>query len=88
MKTAPDAPQRVRTPKDLGQLVRRYRKERRLRQDQIASLSNVSTGFLVDFEKGKETAEIGKVFQVLSTLGLEVVVSPRAALSRTSRDQP
>jgi transcriptional regulator with XRE-family HTH domain len=81
----PDTPQRVRSPAELGELARRYRKQRRLRQDQVASLSNVSTGFLVDFEKGKETAEIGKIFHVLSTLGLEVVVSPRAALLRVER---
>jgi HTH-type transcriptional regulator/antitoxin HipB len=54
----------------------------------VASLSNVSTGFLVDFEKGKETAEIGKILHVLSTLGLEVVVSPRAALPRAQRGRP
>ncbi len=50
--------QQVATTKALGALVRRHRKARGLRQDQLASLSNVSTG---DFEKGKETAQVGKI---------------------------
>lgn len=88
MNTSADNPQRVRSPAELAKLARQYRKQRRLRQDQVASLSNVSTGFLVDFEKGKETSEIGKIFDVLSTLGLDVVVLPRAALHRAERDRP
>lgn len=73
MDTPADSPNHVHSPEELGQLARLYRKRLRLRQEQVASLSNVSTGFLVDFEKGKKTTEIGKIFDVLSTLGLAVV---------------
>lgn len=88
MNIPTDTSQRVGSPGELGKLARQHRKQRRLRQEEVASLSNVSTGFLVDFEKGKATAEMGKVFHVLATLGLEVVVSPRAALSRAERRRP
>jgi len=78
----------VRTPAQLGNLVREQRKKRRLRQDAVASLSNVSTGFLSDFENGKPTAEIGKILQVLATLGLEVLVSPRIAPATRQKARP
>jgi len=68
----------IRTPADLGQAVRQYRKSRNLTQDTLASLANVSIGFLSDFENGKPTAEIGKVLHTLQTLGLEVYVAPRS----------
>jgi HTH-type transcriptional regulator/antitoxin HipB len=32
---------------------------------------------LSEFERGKETAEIGKVLKALRTLGLEVIIQPR-----------
>ncbi len=74
--TSPEL-QQIRTPADFGQAVRQHRKNRRLTQDSVASLSNVSTGFLSDFENGKPTAEIGKVLHTLRTLGLDLYVLPR-----------
>jgi HTH-type transcriptional regulator/antitoxin HipB len=74
--TSPEL-QQIQTPADLGEAVRQYRKNRRLTQDSVASLSNVSTGFLSDFENGKPTSEIGKVLHTLWTLGLDVYVMPR-----------
>ncbi len=76
--TSPEL-QQIRTPADLGQALRQHRKNRRLTQDLLASLSNVSTGFLSDFENGKPTAEIGKVLQTLRTLGLDIYVLPRGS---------
>ena len=74
--------QQVRTPGELGQTVCRHRKSRRLTQDKVAGLTNVSIGFLSDFENGKPTAEIGKVLDTLNTLGLDVYIAPRGVLSR------
>jgi len=71
--------QQIRTPDDLGQAVRQHRKSRHLTQDSVASLSNVSTGFLSDFENGKPTAEIGKVLHALRTVGLDLYVLPRGS---------
>jgi len=71
-----DAPP-VRTPEELGEAVRRHRKSRRLTQQAVAALSNVSIGFLSDFENGKPTAEIGKILQTLEAVGLELFAVPR-----------
>ncbi len=67
----------VRSAEDLGKLVRAHRKQRKLTLETISGLGNLSTRFLSEFERGKETAELGKVLQALRTLGLEVVVQPR-----------
>lgn len=67
----------VRSVEDLGKLVRAHRKQRKLTLETISGLGNLSTRFLSEFERGKETAELGKVLQAMRTLGLEVVVQPR-----------
>ena len=61
----------------LGALIRQKRKQSGVRQADAAALAGVGTRFLSDLERGKETAEIGKVLRVMSRLGLEVWVTPR-----------
>jgi transcriptional regulator with XRE-family HTH domain len=57
--------------------VRAHRKQRGLTLETVSGLGNLSIRFLSEFERGKETAEIGKVLKALRTLGLEVIVRPR-----------
>jgi len=70
---------KVQTTEELGELVRAHRKSKHLTLETISGLGNLSTRFLSEFERGKETAEIGKVLKALRTLGLEVTVQPRHA---------
>ncbi len=67
----------IQTTEALGHLVRAYRKQRGLTLETVSGLGNLSARFLSEFERGKETAEIGKVLKALHTLGLEVIVRPR-----------
>lgn len=67
----------IRSTQDLGKLVRAHRKQRKLTLETISGLGNLSTRFLSEFERGKETAELGKVLKALRTLGLEVLIQPR-----------
>ena len=69
----------VRSAEDLGRLVRAHRKSRHLTLETISGLGNLSPRFLSEFERGKETAEIGKILKALRTLGLEVIIQPRGA---------
>ncbi len=78
----------IRSAEDLDKLVRTHRKQRKLTLETISGLGNLSTRFLSEFERGKETAELGKVLKALRTLGLEVVIQPRGGtLSRPSPKQ-
>ncbi len=70
---------RIETAAELGRLVREHRKSRGLTLEKISGLGNVGSRFLSEFERGKETAEVGKVLKTLKVLGLEVIVRPRGA---------
>ena len=69
---------RIKTTEDIGRAVRRKRKEQGILQEKAAGLSGVGTKFLSQLENGKETIEIGKILQVLRTLGLEIYIYPRS----------
>jgi len=75
----------IRTTGGLGRLVRAHRKERGLTLETVSGLANLSVRFLSEFERGKETAETGKVLKALRTLGLEVIVRPRGETGRGER---
>lgn len=68
---------RIDTTAELGRLAREHRKSRGLTLETVSGLTNVGSRFLSEFERGKETAEIGKVLKTLRVLGLEVVIRPR-----------
>lgn len=74
----------VRSATELGQLARAHRKNLDLTLERISGLGNLSTKFLSEFERGKDTAEIGKVLQALRTMGLEVVIQPRQSKHTSS----
>ena len=68
----------VHSAEELGQLVRAHRKSRQLTLETVSGLGNLSPRFFSEFERGKETAEIGKILKALRTLGLEVIIRPRS----------
>ena len=72
---------RIQTTEELGHLMRAHRKGKGLTLDTVSGLGNLSTRFLSEFERGKETAEIGKILKALRTLGLDVIVQPRGGLT-------
>lgn len=59
---------------DLGALVRQARKAQSLRQDDAAGSLGVSENFLGKVERGGETVQWGKLFQVLEGLGVRLIV--------------
>lgn len=62
----------IDTPEALGQVVRAVRKDQRLRQDDAAGSVGVSENFLGKLERGRDTVQLGKVFRVLTELGIEL----------------
>jgi y4mF family transcriptional regulator len=70
-------PTRVRTVADLGAVVRRRRKEVQLTQAELAEVAGVGVRFVSELERGKPTAEMHKVLQVLSVLGVDLQVMTR-----------
>lgn len=78
----------IRKSEDLGHLVRAHRKSRKLDLETVSGLANVGVRFLSEFERGKETAEIGKVLKVLQVLGLSVTVAARHISNDTDGNHP
>lgn len=58
----------------LGQIVRASRKAQKIRQDDAAGSIGVSENFLGKVERGSESVQWGKLFQVLEGLGIQVMV--------------
>lgn len=75
----------IQTTEQLGRLARAHRKQRRLTLETVSGLGNLSVRFLSEFERGKETAEIGKVLKALRILGLEIIIQPRAQVRRAGK---
>jgi HTH-type transcriptional regulator/antitoxin HipB len=63
---------RIRTPADLGTLIRNTRKKLRLDQSTLAKKVGVSRLWLVEIEKGKPRAEIGLVLRTLDALRISL----------------
>jgi transcriptional regulator with XRE-family HTH domain len=59
---------------DIGGVIRAARKVQNLRQDDAAGSVGVSESFMVKAERGADTVQWGKVFQILQGLGVRIVV--------------
>lgn len=63
----------------LGRAIEAERKRRKLTQTHLAELSNSSINFVSQIERGKPTAQIGKVLNVLRILGLQLAIERGSA---------
>ncbi|MDP3560928.1 MAG: helix-turn-helix domain-containing protein [Legionellaceae bacterium] len=63
----------------LGDAIEAERKRRKLTQGQLADISDTSINFISQIERGKKTAQIGKVIDVLQILGMQLVIEKGAA---------
>ena len=72
---------RIRTPADLGALIRSTRKKLRLDQSSLAKKIGVSRLWLVEIEKGKPRAEIGLVLRALDALHVNLTATTTATPS-------
>ncbi|MEH6567154.1 MAG: transcriptional regulator [Halopseudomonas sp.] len=64
----------ISSPEQIGPLVRASRKAMQLRQDDAAGSIGVSENFLGKVERGGETVQWGKLFQVMQELGMSLSV--------------
>jgi transcriptional regulator with XRE-family HTH domain len=73
----------------LGPLVKALRKHQGLRQDATADGIGVSENFLAKVERGGTTVQWGKLFTVLSELGLhvEIDIPDKAMAAMAERDR-
>jgi transcriptional regulator with XRE-family HTH domain len=78
----------------IGKVVRASRKAQKIRQDDAAGSIGVSENFLGKIERGSESVQWGKLFQVLEGLGIRVIVDVPEGVSAylnepvNSKDKP
>lgn len=62
----------IRTPQDIGAVLREGRQNAGLDQAELARRAGVSRQWLVEVERGKPRAEVGLILRVFNTLGLSL----------------
>lgn len=62
----------IKSPDQLGLLIRAVRKHQKIRMDDIAGSAGVGPVFVREVERGKETVQLGRVMQILAELGIEL----------------
>ncbi len=67
----------VRSAGDLGDVIRAERRRQGLTQAELAGLCGVGVTFLSQLENGKRTAEVEKVLDVLTMLGIDLFAERR-----------
>ena len=60
------------TAKEIGEIVRRKRKNLGVTQENIALTSGTGLRFIIDLEHGKPTCQLEKTLTVLRTLGIKI----------------
>lgn len=66
------------TASEMGEAIRLRRLDLGLTQKELAARSGTGDRFVLEVEQGKETAEIGKVLDLLDALDLETRIVPRS----------
>jgi transcriptional regulator with XRE-family HTH domain len=78
----------IANPGQLGPIIRAARKAQGLRQDDAAGSIGVSENFLGKVERGAESVQWGKLFTVLTELGLRLTVDvPHAVAAHLAEDK-
>ena len=70
----------VRTPSDLGAVIREQRLKLGLDQRSLAQKVGASRKWLIEVENGKPRAEIGLILRTLNALGIELDASLSSGL--------
>jgi HTH-type transcriptional regulator/antitoxin HipB len=68
----------VRTSKQLGAAIRRHRRSARLSQAQLGAKTNLRQATISALERGEPGTELRTVIDVITALGIEIVVRDRS----------
>lgn len=64
----------ISSPEDLGTALRRARKARGLRIEDVALAAGVGIRFVSELERGKPTARLAETLRVASSLGVRLIL--------------
>lgn len=78
------SPTRLQDREDFARILKERRAERRIRQEDLASLNRMSRFTLSDAENGRTDPKLSTMLSLLQTLGLTMVVVPTEVADRVS----
>jgi HTH-type transcriptional regulator / antitoxin HipB len=79
----------LRTPKDIGALIRQRRRELKIDQETLADRVGVGRKWIVEVEAGKPTKELQLVLRTLDVLGIRLTTDePKKARPRPAPPAP
>ena len=68
---------KITNSSDLGNAIRKRRKELGYTQQFLSDFTGLSVTFISQVERGKATAEIEKTIQLINILGLDMLIQER-----------
>ena len=68
---------RIRTTSDFGAILREERKRQGYTQLELAEIAGVGVTYIINLEKGKQTAEIGKALHLCELLSISLIAEER-----------
>ena len=71
----------ARTPKQIGEAVRRRRRSLGLKQSDLGEKTKLRQATISDLEAGEAGTQLRTLFDVLTALNMELVVRPRTKAS-------
>lgn len=77
----------LRTPRDVGAIIRQRRRELGLDQATLARKLGVSRQWIIEVEAGKPRAELGLVLRTLDALGVRLVDEAALQPARARKDR-
>ena len=70
-------PYHIRLPKYLGEVIKQSRKQKEMTQKDLADITGTSVKFICEVERGKETVQLDKIFDLLRALSLQIYVTDK-----------
>lgn len=67
----------ARSPKQLGNLIQRARKQRGMTQTDLANLAGLRQELISKIEGGHEGTKLSSIYTLFAALGLELIVDAR-----------
>lgn len=74
----------TRTPRQLGAILRGYRRERQLTQTEIGTRCGLPQAAISLVESDPTNTSLSRIYRILAALDVELVVRPRGSGSGTS----
>jgi len=71
----------ARTPKQVGETVRRRRRAQGLKQKELGDKTNLRQATISGLEAGESGTQLRTLFDVLTALNMELVIRPRTKAS-------